>query len=220
MNEHNATVTGREDLNGISILRMTPDEPRSFQAGQHLEVRFHGERRYYSIASAPSDPFIEIYATYDGTDAIWPSLNERVFLGQPSGALVLEHAPVDALLVLLATGTGIAPFASMVREGLGTRRAVLFHGVRQENDLGYRALFEKALGPRYVPIVSREPTFAGRQGRLQHVLTDFELIAGEPLSPARSHAYVCGSRDMVLAMDALLVSQGFTLGRNLHYERG
>ncbi len=219
MNALNATVTAREDGTGLSILRMTPDSPRDFQAGQHIEVRLRGERRYYSIASAPHDPFIEVYATFDGADPVWPDVNERVFLGQPSGALVLDHAPADALVLMLATGTGIAPFASMIREGLGPRRAVLFHGVRQERDLGYRALFEKTLGPRYVPIVSRDPTFAGRKGHVQHALAEFEAIAGEPLSPAAIHAYVCGSRQMVLEIDALLVSQGFTLGRNLHYER-
>jgi ferredoxin-NADP reductase len=126
-----------------------------------------------------------------------------VHLGRAKGLFVLDEDD-DRAHLLVASGTGIAPFVSMVR-ALADRdrppRIVVVHGVSRAADLAYRDLLEAwdAAGlVRYLPTVSRpdDPGSAGWTGRTG--LTETALAdAHAALGPGPSVAYLCGNPGMV-----------------------
>jgi len=181
-------------------------------------------RRAYSIASSSKvGEYVELYITLVGSGELTPRLwNLRV--GDPlwvgpkaTGHFTLDDAPEDANLLLVATGTGLAPFVSMIRTehvcNVG-RRFVVVHGARYSWDLGYRAMMERLHAEcgqsfAYLPTVSRperDPDWGGHVGRIQSVFEDgsLERLLGEPLSPEKCHAFLCGNPDMVVAVQELL----------------
>lgn len=206
------TVTSRRDLHDLlSILRLRPDTPRRFTPGQHVELGFHrGDevvRRYYSLASPPQDQELEIVATITREDraSFWPAVGARVAIGEPGGGnLTLAGIEADALVVFLATGTGVAPFMSMLRAGAAFRKLVLLHAVRHEQDLAYRDELAARRSERFVyePIVSRDPAWPGRKGRIQDALAVFDSIAGEPLHTDAA-ILACGNPAMIDSVRAM-----------------
>ena len=251
----NATVVHRQDLtDGLAILRVRPDGSSApdFVPGQFIQLglpcapgqqggedRF--EKRAYSIASSPANKeALEILvALVPGgrlTPAIWAlKPGDACWVDpRPLGKFTLEDVPPGRDLVLVATGSGIAPYVSMLRTYArgGTEhrperwnRCVVVHGVRRAEDLAYadeirsRCSQDASLG--YLPIVSREPErshWAGLRGRVQSVLGCL------PLDPATCHVFLCGNPNMIEDVRATLVARGFKHGSprrggNLHTER-
>ena len=258
----NATICRRDDLNDyLSVIRVCPDGGRipDFEPGQFITLgllleeaqpsgpaspaRTRSVRRPYSIASSNQGvDYLEflIILVERGrlTTRLWQvEEGGRVWLDQRvHGDFTLRGVPSDTDLVMVATGTGIAPFMSMLRRYRGTgrwRRFVLIHGVRQVQDLAYRAELEAvaASDPSviYVPLVSRadsEAGWAGLRGRVPLALRDdvYQQLVGAPLHPDHCHVYLCGNPQMIEDVERLLVARGFvpqtrhTPG-NLHYER-
>jgi ferredoxin--NADP+ reductase len=260
----NATIVERRDLNErLSILRVRHDvhPVPDFTPGQFLQLGLPIEqapsggrasrvqKRPYSIASSPADKdaFEVILALVDQgrlTPELWKiDTGGRCFLDpQPLGRFTLADAPREKDLVLVATGTGIAPYVSMLRTyAAGSpfadpgrwRRCVVIHGARRASDLGYHA--ELAVRARddasvcYVPIVSREPEesgWSGLRGRVQAVLEGERCheLTGTPLDPAETHVFLCGNPDMIRAVRDQLAPRGFVVGSarrpgNVHFER-
>jgi benzoate/toluate 1,2-dioxygenase reductase component len=111
----------------------------------------------------------------------------------PRGFLTHEPGPRHA--VLAATGTGIAPFLSMLRSGL--RGFTLLHGVAREEDL-VGAAEARAAAAHYVPCVSRGPAPAG--GSVGRVTTWVETH----LAPGALDFYLCGRKEMVKDMTVII----------------
>jgi ferredoxin--NADP+ reductase len=200
-------------------------------------------RRPYSIASAATDrQEIELYLARIESGRLTPRIwrcrvGNRVWLDdRVSGHFTLADVSRDRDLLFIATGTGLAPFMSMLRTYRHRdrwRRLMIVHGVRRADDLGYRDELEAAAREdgsfAYVPIVSREPagsTWDGLRGRVQAVLTGgvYEEHTGAGLSPERAHVFLCGNPAMIQDVEALLLPRGFRLHTrktpgNLHYER-
>lgn len=198
-------------------------------------------KRVYSIASAPGQPHLEFYIQlvkeggfttrlwhlHPG-DALWVAPNI-------AGFFTLEPVPAGADLALVATGTGLAPFVSMLRHPpcCRWRRCVVVHGARNVSELGYRdELTARAAGDpslTYLPLVTREPegaAWTGLRGRVQSVLEGdaWARAVGAPLDPASWHVFLCGNPEMIDDLDARLKALGFTHHRrsapgNLHFER-
>lgn len=137
---------------------------------------------------------------------------------------------------MVSTGTGIAPFISMLRTYRGQdrwRRFVLIHGARFAADLGYSDELNEVIhsdpSVTYVPLVTREPpesAWQGLRGRVQHALdpATYEAVVGAPLTPEECHVFLCGNPAMIDAVEALLVERGFATDTheqrgNLHFER-
>jgi ferredoxin--NADP+ reductase len=134
----------------------------------------------------------------------------------------LDRVPPDKAVILVATGTGLAPYMSMLRTMLihdTQRRFVVLHGARFSWDLGYRAELESLARLRpnltYIPSITRpeqDPAFRGATGRIQTLIENgvIERESGVPLAPAVADVFLCGNPEMVTAVKALLTARGFT----------
>jgi ferredoxin--NADP+ reductase len=135
---------------------------------------------------------------------------------------------------MVATGTGLAPYLSMLRTHRAAppwRRCVLVHGVRHAADLAYDAeLRARAVEDprfRYAPVASRDPgDWPGLRGHVQVALEPerFQSLAGFPLDPASCEVLLCGNPAMIGSVRELLAPRGFESGTaaapgNLHYEK-
>ncbi len=257
----NATLVRREDVTDtLSIVWVRPDSGRlpPFHPGQFIRLgvpkrtdpdrptrpgRVRLTRRAYSIASAPHETeALEFFVVRIDAGELTPRLwaieaGGRLWMdGEAKGEFSLEAAPPEADVVMVATGTGVAPFISMLRTFRGQgrwRRFVLIHGVRFAADLGYRAELEAACRTdptvRYIPLVTREPEgspWPGLRGRVQTALEPavYERLVGAPLDPIRCHVFLCGNPDMIDTVEPLLAARGFVTDArdrrgNVHFER-
>jgi ferredoxin--NADP+ reductase len=247
---YNATVIGREEINPqLVILRVRPDQELfEFRPGQFAVLGMQGSaprvveaaaeetpaepdkliRRAYSIASASVERrYLEFYLTLITSGALTPRLfalehGGRLFVGpKASGVFTLDQVPVEKAVVLIATGTGLAPYISMLRTLLisDTRRHfVVLHGARYSWDLGYRAELESLARLRpnftYIPTITRpdqDPHFIGYTGRIQTLLEQgvVERESGVALDPARTEVFLCGNPDMVRIATTFLQVKGF-----------
>jgi ferredoxin--NADP+ reductase len=186
-------------------------------------------RRAYSIAS-PSLPghHLELFVTLVRSGELTPRLfalqpGSRLWLGPKiTGLFTLAEVPPDQDLVLVATGTGLAPYMSMLRTRLvagGGRRVAVLVGARHSWDLGYAAELRtmQRLVPEFtfLPIVSRpseEPTpWGGATGHVQSLWSDgaLERAWGRKPTAADTHVFLCGHPQMVEGMQAQLAAEGF-----------
>ncbi|MTD33359.1 ferredoxin--NADP reductase [Paludibacterium denitrificans] len=190
--------------------------------------------RAYSMVSANWDEHLEFYSIVV-PDGLFTS--RLALLGVGSEVLLDKHAngffTVDRLpdgkdLWLLATGTGLAPYLSILQDPDVWQRfghIVLVHGVRQRDDLTYqneiRALTTHELWAehghklRYLPVVTRDAPDGVLNQRLPALLANGELArsANLLLSPASSRFMICGNPAMVEATHRQLMSMGYQLSR-------
>jgi ferredoxin/flavodoxin---NADP+ reductase len=252
--ELNAVVTQRIDLApGLMVLRITPETGPVpvFQPGQFAVVGLPASaprtpladpeeaggdpgrfiRRAYSIAS-PSLPgeHLELFVTLVRSGELTPRLfalrpGGRLWLGPKiTGLFTLAEVPVDQDVVMVATGTGLAPYMSMLRTGITAnpkRRIAVLLGARHSWDLGYTAelttLARVCPNFAYLPIVSRpaeEPTaWGGATGHVQSLWKGgvLERSFGRKPTAQETHVFLCGSPLMIEDMTTLLAGEGFTV---------
>jgi CDP-4-dehydro-6-deoxyglucose reductase, E3 len=170
--------------------------------------------RAYSIASAPSETNrFELCLNLVHEGLLSPRLfemkpGETVEIRPPLGMFVLRNPPRD--VVLIATGTGIAPFRSMLKAGLSetSQAFTLVFGVRHESHLMYREEFEEMAGKfphfRFLPTLSR-PTESWT-GRTGHVQAHLQQAIGERRDV---DVYLCGLKLMVDDVRSILKEMGF-----------
>lgn len=217
------------------------DAPKRRRPGRVKMVR-----RAYSIASPPSEKrWLEFYIVAVDEGALTPRVfdlepGDRLFMDTKiKGHFTLKDVPDHKTLVTVATGTGLAPFLSMYKQYKDTaerfEKFVFIHGVRVEEDLGYRDQLVQMTtdDPRvvYLPAVSRAPDdspYTGYRGRVTSMFSDgtYERMVGRPLDPERDHVLLCGNPAMIDQLEAELVERdGFTVKTprqkdgNLHFER-
>lgn len=203
-----------------------------FEAGQYVTLARPVDgaliQRHYSIASRPGDP-LELYLTIVPDGALTPHLfamdaGDRLLCWpSPRGKFTLEKVPDARDLWLVGTGTGLAPFLSMLRDGGLWRRyqnAVLVHSVRHGDDLGYRAEIEAMAEAsegrlRYVAATSRDQIDGALEGRITAALDDgrLEAAAGLALTPTDSQVLLCGNPAMLDDMKARLERRDMQIHR-------
>jgi ferredoxin--NADP+ reductase len=201
-------------------------------------------RRAYSIASSPLEKrFLEFYVVLvkEGklTPKLWHSkVGTRLWLDPHiKGEFTLHDIPTGRDLLMISTGTGLAPYLSMLKTYRNTgrwNRYIIMHGVRVAKDLGYRDELMQiaAQDPSvvYVPSCTREPDgsdWAGQRGRVTTVLSDpaaYQKCTGTALDPATTSVFLCGNPDMLNQCEAILHDRGFVTATkkspgNIHVER-
>ncbi len=251
----NAIVTHRlEVASGLIIIRVAPAgwELPEWEPGQFAVLGLPGSaprtrlsdpdpeerapdkliRRAYSISSSPAEKgYLEFYITLVQSGALTPRLfvlkpGDRLFLGKKiSGMFTLSDVPAGSNLVLVGTGTGLAPYMSMLRSELECqldRHTVVLLGARHSWDLGYRgeliAMQRYCPTFHYIPIISRPDEelvpWSGQVGYVQD-LWDRGLVAaamGTAPKPANTHVLLCGNPGMIEGVITRLGGEGFVEG--------
>ena len=251
-NDLNAIVVQNIEVSpGLGILRVVPDgwELSDFTPGQFTVLGLPGSaprckicdpedevrdpqkliKRAYSIASSSvAKEFLEFYIVLVPSGVLTPRLfnlaaGGRVWLSPKStGLFTLDDAPEEKHIVLVSTGTGLAPYMSMLRTQLacgGPCRFAVLHGVRHSWDLGYRSelmtLRRMYSNFTYVPIISRSKeevaVWGGETGYIQDLWKRMPLEQswGFRLSPADTDVFVCGNPSMIEDMVEILEGEGF-----------
>lgn len=205
--------------------------PPAFEAGQFVRIALDlgGERvaRPFSFVNPPADPVLEFYGVIVPGGPLSPALarlraGEALYVADnPSGFLVLSEVPPAEDLWLLATGTGVAPFLSILRTATPWqryRRVILVHAARRASELAYRDLVLELQSRHpalsYVTFVSREAHPGSLAGRIPDAIRDGRLeAAAQPISAERSQFMLCGNPDMLKDAGAALAAKGLRKNR-------
>ncbi|HXK17248.1 MAG TPA: ferredoxin--NADP reductase [Polyangiaceae bacterium] len=202
-------------------------ERAAFRPGQFMNLGLYvagGEfvSRSYSLASAPGEQ-LEVLLARVGEGALTPALfdlreGSKVLVDpKPQGFFTFDYVPAHRELWLVATGTGLGPFLSMLRSGSAFERAervILVHGVRGPAELAHRHELESLAGEqqgfRYVPVLSQKFEERLLQGRLTQALASgqLEAAAATPLAAETAHVMLCGNPAMIDEAIALLATRG------------
>jgi ferredoxin/flavodoxin---NADP+ reductase len=222
----------------LFTLRTTRDAGFRFVSGQFvmlgLEVDGRPLLRAYSIASPYYADELEFYSIKVPDGPLTSRLmnireGDEILIGKkPTGTLVLDGLRPGKNLYMLGTGTGLAPWLSLVRDPEVYERfekVVVTHTVRQVADLNYREFLShdlpndpdlgEMIAPKliYYPSVTREP-FA-HQGRITDLIESGQLFRdiGLPeLDPARDRLMLCGGPSVLADLKAQLLARGFEEG--------
>ena len=200
----------------------------AFQAGQFVRIALDvGDKRVaraFSFVNPPEDPTLEFFGVVVAEGPLSPRLarlrvgDELHVASNPAGFLVLREVPDARTLWLLSTGTGIAPFLSILRTTAPWQRfreVVLVHAVRHARELVYRDMIarlqkERGGALRYVTFVSREAAAGSLAGRIPAAVLDgrLEAAAGTQLAAETSQVLLCGNPDMLKDTVAALAARG------------
>lgn len=190
--------------------------------------------RPFSMVSAAHDDFLEfLVVLVDGGE--FSRRLETLKVGDPVlvekadfGFLTLDQLARGETLWMLASGSGIGPFLSILRDQAPWREfrhLVLVHSVRHAEDLAYRedivamreAHAATGIGAdlRYVPVVTREAVRGALTARIPQLVEDgrLETATGLNLEVERSRVMVCGNPDLARDMRQWLVKRGFATSR-------
>jgi ferredoxin--NADP+ reductase len=213
-----------------------------FRSGEFVMIGLPGDgkplMRAYSIASPAYADELEFLSIKVADGPLTSRLQQiqpgdQVYLGKkPTGTLVCDALLPGSRLFLLATGTGLAPFLSLLRDPDVYARfdqIVLVHSVRRVSDLAYYEELESLLAEDpliadeakaqfvYVPTVTQEPF--RNNARIGALIDDGTVFAAPlkgpaKLDPATDRVMLCGSNAMIRDFAELLEATGFTEGSN------
>jgi len=224
----------------------TRDQSLRFRNGHFtmIGLRVEGKPllRAYSIVSANYEDHLE-FLSIKVPDGAFTSRLQHIQVGdtiivgrKPTGTLVIDYLLPGKRLYLLSTGTGLAPFLSIIKDPeIYERfdRVILAHGSRYVSDLAYRDVITSQLPQNeffgevirekllYYPTVTREPF--RNQGRLTDLIESGKLFddLGVPsFDPANDRVMICGSPAMLADTAALLAARGFKVARHYTGEQG
>ena len=250
----NATVVSRQEFtHGLLVLRVKPDDgPLAFKPGQYTVLGLPGTaprsafaegeepladpdkmiKRAYSVASSSLEgEYLEFYIAMVHTGALSPRLfalreGDRMWMGPKIlGMFTLDDVPPHNDVVMIATGTGLAPYLSMLRSAYqfdANRTTIVGHAAKVSWDLGYRRELEafaaKYPNFHYLPIIDedhRDPDWTGAVGYVNRFVdegTFAELLEGG-FSAETTSVFLCGNPLMIESMMGTLQAWGFTKHR-------
>ena len=221
----------------LFTLRTTRDPGFRFRAGQFARLgvtKADGSTvwRAYSMVSSPHDEFLEFFSIVV-PDGEFTSELSRLREGDTllieklaTGYLTVDRFVDGRDLWLLSTGTGVAPFLSILQDfevWEKFERIVLVYSAREEKELAYQALIA-GLAERdyladyadrliYLPVVTREQVSGALNGRITTLIENGELekAAGLPLNPEQSRVMICGNPQMIDDTRAVLKARNMQL---------
>jgi ferredoxin/flavodoxin---NADP+ reductase len=217
--------------------RTTRDSALRFRNGEFLMIGLPGEKRpilrAYSIASANYEEHLEFLSIKVPNGELTSRLQhiqpgDEIYVSRkPTGTLVADDLRPGKHLYLVGTGTGLAPFMSIISDPDVYEKfdkIVLFHGVRHVSELAYRDFIQTELPANpyigelaqqqlmYYPSVTREPFV--NQGRITDLIESGKLAddLGLPqLNPGTDRVMLCGSPSMLEDLQTMLDNLGFKI---------
>ena len=219
--------------------KCTRDPGLRFENGQFVMIGLQQENgrplmRAYSIASPNWEEHLEFFSIKVPDGPLTSKLQhikpgDKIIVGRkPTGTLLIDYLLPGKRLYLLGTGTGLAPWMSVIRDPATYEKfeqVILVHGVRQVNELAYYEYItvdlpkHEFLGEivssqlKYYPTVTREP-FKNR-GRITNLLETGKLEddLGLPrLNPAEDRVMICGSPEMLRDLKHMMEARQFVEG--------
>lgn len=219
--------------------RTTRDPGLRFENGHFvmigLEIEGRPLLRAYSIASANHEEELEFFSIKVQDGPLTKHLQklqpgDEILVGRkPTGTLTLDNLLPGKRLWLVGTGTGLAPFLSIVKDPqtwAAYEQVIVVHGVREVSELAYADFFERELPEneyfgdevraklRYYPTVTREAF--RHQGRVTDLLQSGKLAADlglPPVNKAEDRFLLCGSPSMLKDTQAILDGLGLAESR-------
>lgn len=217
--------------------RTTRSPGLRFENGQFVMIGLQvGDKplmRAYSIASANYEDHLEFLSIKVADGPLTSRLqhleegHQILVSRKPTGSLLLDDLRPGRHLYMLATGTGLAPFLSLVRDPAvyeRFERVVLVHGVRLTSELAYEEYLthtlpsDETLGEyvrekfTYYPTVTREPY--RNRGRLTDLIESGQLMRDvdlPDLDPRNDRVMICGNPGMLKELSVLLDTRGFEI---------
>lgn len=201
-------------------------------------------RAYCIVSESRADEYLDFHLTLILSGELTPRLfnlktGDRLYVGpKAEGVFTLDRAQRKHIL-MIGTGTGLAPYMSMIRSELGlrvdgilgvralvqcngSRHFVMVHGARYSWDLGYRTeltgLARHCANFHYLPVITRpqeDITWRGRSGYLQNVIASgaIEKETGLALTPENFDILLCGNPGMIETVIGWAEARGFTTDR-------
>lgn len=221
--------------------KTTRDPGLRFENGQFvmigLEVEGRPLMRAYSIASPNYEDHLEFFSIKVPNGPLTSRL-QHLKVGdavqiskKPTGTLLLSDLLPGKHLYLLSTGTGLAPFISVIQDPETYERfekVILVHGVRYVSDVAYESFITENLPNNeffgeelrdkliYYPTVTREPF--RNQGRITELMRSGKLFADiglPPINPEHDRAMICGGPEMLEETSAVLNEMGLKVSPRL-----
>ncbi len=255
---YNATLVARSDhTSDLATFYVRPDAPfEPFLSGQYVTLGLLGAeprqsdlpefrqapddklvQRAYSIAAAGYEiDELEFLISLVKNGSLTPRLwnlkpGDRLVIGKRITGSFTVNELQSSTLVMVGTGSGLAPFISMLRQNLSRRSDVhfiLLHGARRRYELAYltefRALEKACSNFTYVPAISRPqldpPGWRGATGRLTKFFENsgalLTQMTGAVLDPAKADVYLCGNPGMIEDVKNMLSPLGYTKHSKAH----
>jgi len=250
--EYNSVITQIVQVSPImKIIRVKPEgwELPKFEAGQFVALGLQDDvprceeateefkepkpgkmiRRAYSIASSSAQDFVEFYITLVHSGSLTPRLftlkiGDKIYMTpKPTGMFTLDMVDADKNIILIATGTGVAPYMSMLRSNALKRQGniMVIQGASNSWDLGYSSelqllatMFDNF---SYYPTITepeKEPAgWAGDTRWIEEIWEDDVVKKTFDFNPTvdNTHVFLCGNPNMIKSMQEILVRDGFKL---------
>jgi ferredoxin--NADP+ reductase len=200
-------------------------------------------RRPYSATSARDQKdYIEFYIRLVYSGELTPRLfalntgDQLYMFPKLRGILTMDDVEEDKNIIFIATGTGLAPYMSMIRSGIlcrDKRKIAIIHGALNSGDLGFRAELEHLEklcdNFSYIPVISHQDTekipWGGKTGFVQNIWNEnvIDDIWQNDVTPENTAVFLCGHPEMIRQMTDLLGAGGFKpydrkKGGSLFYE--
>jgi len=250
MEELNCIVSNIMTVSPImKIIRIKPDgwELPEYKAGQFVALGLYGKspkcaeateefqeqdpdkviKRAYSIASSSTQEYIEFYITLVHSGSLTPrvfelNIGDKIWMGKKAvGMFTLDEIDPEQNVVLIATGTGVAPYMSMLRSNALSRKGkvLVIHGAANSWDLGYSSELEllQSMFPNftYYPTITnpeKEPSGWNGDVRFIQDIWDDKIVDkkwGMTPQPENTHIFLCGNPNMTNGMTEALEKDGF-----------
>ncbi|MCS0495343.1 ferredoxin--NADP reductase [Ancylobacter sp. MQZ15Z-1] len=235
---HERVLSVHHWTDNLFTFTTTRDQALRFKNGQFVMIGLQVEGkpllRAYSIASANYEETMEFFSIKVPNGPLTSRLQhlkvgDEIIVGRkPTGTLLVDYLVPGRRLYLLATGTGLAPFMSLIKDPEtydNYEKVILVHGVRTVAELAYQDFIENELPDNeyfgdlvrekliYYPTVTREPY--RNQGRITDLITSgklFDDLDLPPLDKEDDRVMLCGSPQLLDDMRVILKDRGFEEG--------